>query len=374
MRILAVFGTRPEAIKMAPVIGAAKECGIDVSVCVTAQHREMLDQMLEIFQIKPDFDLDVMQENQSPLAVAARVFTSLSPVIASVHPDWLLVQGDTTSAFAAAFVGYQHRVRVGHIEAGLRTHDKWQPFPEEINRRLVTVLADLHFAPTRRAAVALAAEGVGVERIHVTGNTVVDALQAILKRPANFSDPRLKALTGRFVLLTAHRRENFGERFEQICQAAVELLRKFPDLSLVFPVHPNPRVAEMAQRLLGNETRALLVPPLNYPDFVHLLKTAALVLSDSGGVQEEAPSAGAHVLVLRDVTERPEAVESGWAELVGTSPDRIVQRAIAWLGNKAHGEGATRENPFGDGKAAVRIVQALREYAQPAAVTGTALR
>ena len=362
MRILAVFGTRPEAIKMAPVIGAAQECGIDVSVCVTAQHREMLDQMLEVFQIKPDFDLDLMQENQSPLAVAARVFNSLSPVIASVHPDWLLVQGDTTSAFAAAFVGYQHRVRVGHIEAGLRTHDKWQPFPEEINRRLVTVLADLHFAPTQRAAMALAAEGVLAGRIHVTGNTVVDALQAILKRPANFSDPRLRALTGRFVLLTAHRRESFGERFEQICQAAVELLRSFPDLILVFPVHPNPHVAEMAQRLLGGEARALLVPPLSYIEFVHLMKSAALILSDSGGVQEEAPSVGAHVLVLRDVTERPEAVEYGWAELVGTSRTRIVQRATAWLGDKTRGEADSRENPFGDGKASARILQALRGY------------
>lgn len=347
---------------MAPVISAAKECGIEVSVCVTAQHRGMLDQMLDVFQIEPDFDLDLMQENQSPLAVAARVFTSLSPVIAAVHPDWLLVQGDTTSAFAAAFVGYEHRVQVGHIEAGLRTHDKWQPFPEEINRRLVTVLADLHFAPTKRAAMALTAEGVSADRIHITGNTVVDALQVILNRPANFSDPRLRDLNGRFILLTAHRRENFGERFEQICQAAAELLRTFPDLVVVFPVHPNPRVAEMAQRLLGNETRALLVPPLNYPDFVHLMKSAALVLSDSGGVQEEAPSVGTHVLVLRDVTERPEAVESGWAELVGTSRDRIVQRATAWLGNNAHGEAASRENPFGDGKAGARIVQALREY------------
>jgi UDP-N-acetylglucosamine 2-epimerase (non-hydrolysing) len=362
MRILTVFGTRPEAIKMAPVIRTAKQAAINTSVCVTAQHRGMLDQMMEVFGITPDFDLDLMQENQSPLSVTARVLEGLAPVIVSVQPDWLLVQGDTTTAFAAAFVGYQHRVQVAHIEAGLRTSDKWQPFPEEMNRRLVTVLTDLHFAPTQRAMKALTREGVPADRICVTGNTVVDALQEILKRPANFADPRLRALTGRIVLLTAHRRENFGERLKQICLAATDLLRKFPDLTLVFPVHPNPHVTEMAYRLLGGEPRAVLTAPLAYPDFVHLMKLADLILSDSGGVQEEAPSIGTRVLVLRDVTERPEAVESGWAKLVGTSRSNILDHATAWLETETHGSLLSRENPFGDGKASGRIVRALQQF------------
>jgi UDP-N-acetylglucosamine 2-epimerase (non-hydrolysing) len=362
MRILTVFGTRPEAIKMAPVIRAAKDAGIDTSVCVTAQHRGMLDQVIEVFGITPDFDLDIMQENQSPLSVAARVLEALVPVVLSVKPSWLLVQGDTTTAFAAAFVGYQQRVRVAHIEAGLRTSDKWQPFPEEVNRRLVTVLADLHFAPTQRAMAALTAEGVPPHRICVTGNTVVDALQEILKRPASFTDSRLRALTGRIVLLTAHRRENFGERLEQVCLAAADLLRKFPDITLVFPVHPNPHVTEMAQRLLGSEARAMLTAPLAYPDFVHLMKSAALILSDSGGVQEEAPSVGTRVLVLRDVTERPEAIESGWAKLVGTSRSKILEYATAWLENERNDSPLSAENPFGDGKASARIVRVLQQF------------
>jgi UDP-N-acetylglucosamine 2-epimerase (non-hydrolysing) len=362
MRVLAVFGTRPEVIKMAPVLRAAKEAGIDAKVCVTAQHREMLDQMLEVFGIKADFDLDLMQENQSPLSVAARVFDALAPVMLSVQPDWLLVQGDTTTAFAAAFVGYQQRVGVGHIEAGLRTRDKWQPFPEEMNRRLVTAIADLHFAPTQGAADALLAQGVAAHRIFLTGNTVVDALQEILKRPATFADTRLKALTGRFVLLTAHRRENFGERLEQICLAAADLLRRFPDVSLVFPVHPNPHVTETAQRILGRQPRTILTGPLSYPDFVHLMKSAALILSDSGGVQEEAPSVGTPVLVLRDVTERPEAVESGYAEVVGTKRTKILEHATAWLEGAGQRPPVSRGNPFGDGKAGARIVSVLQQF------------
>ena len=349
---------------MAPVIRAAKAAGIDTSVCVTAQHRGMLDQMMEVFGITPDFDLDLMQDNQSPTSVAARVLEALVPVIVSVEPTWLLVQGDTTTAFAAAFVGYQHRVRVGHIEAGLRTSDKWQPFPEEMNRRLVSVLADLHLAPTQRAMDALMTEGVPAKRICVTGNTVVDALQEILKRPVNFADPRLRTVSGRVVLLTAHRRENFGERLEQICLAALDLLRKFPDITLVFPVHPNPHVMEMAHRLLGGEARAVLTAPLGYPDFVHLMKSATLILSDSGGVQEEAPSIGTRVLVLRDVTERPEAMESGWAELVGTSRSKIFEQATGWLENRNQGALLSKENPFGDGEASARIVRALQQVVE----------
>jgi len=362
MRILTVFGTRPEAIKMAPVIRSAREAGIDTCVCVTAQHRGMLDQVMEVFGLKADFDLDLMEENQSPPSVAARIFETLGPVLVSARPDWLLVQGDTTTTFAAAFVGYHHHVRVGHIEAGLRTDNKWQPFPEEMNRRLVTTLTDLHFAPTQRAANALAAEGVPLDRIRVTGNTVVDALQEILQRPPAFTDPQLRALSGRIVLLTAHRRENQGERLEQICLAAKDLLQKFPDITLVFPVHPNPNVTAIVRRLLGGQPRTVLTNPLPYPDFVHLMKSATLILSDSGGVQEEAPTLGTSVLVLRDVTERPEAAESGWAKVIGTKRSAIVEHASAWLENSRRTGPVARENPFGDGHASARIIQALRKW------------
>jgi UDP-N-acetylglucosamine 2-epimerase (non-hydrolysing) len=362
MRILAVFGTRPEVIKMAPVIRAAKGQGIDTRICATAQHRGMLDQMMKVFGLKADFDLDVMQQNQSPLSVAARVLEVLGPVIVDAQPDWLLVQGDTTTAFAATFVGYHHRVRIGHIEAGLRTDDKWRPFPEEMNRRLVTTIADLHFAPTQRAADALLAAGVAVESVRITGNTVVDALQEILQRALCFEDSRLSSLKGKIVLLTAHRRENFGEPLEQICLAATDLLHKFPEASLVFPVHPNPRVMETVQRLLGNQPRTILTGPLAYPDFVHLMKSATLILSDSGGVQEEAPSVGTRVLILREVTERPEAVESGWAKLVGTSRKNIVEQATAWLEDDGIGIPRSGQNPFGDGKASLRIVRALQQF------------
>ena len=362
MRVLTVFGTRPETIKMAPVIRAARDADIETRICVTAQHRDMLDQMMEVFGLNADFDLDLMRENQSPLSVAARVLEGLGGVIQSFRPDWLLVQGDTTTAFAAAFVGYHERVRVGHIEAGLRTSDKWRPFPEEMNRRLVSTLADLHFAPTRRAADALMAEGVSAEQICVTGNTVVDALRGILRRPASFKDARLSSIKGRMVLLTAHRRESFGEPLEQICWAACDLLERFPDVSVVFPVHPNPHVKETTQRVLGGRSRVILTGPLPYPDFVHLMKSAALILSDSGGVQEEAPSVGTRVLILREVTERPEAVESGWATLVGTSREKIVEHAAAWLENSERGIPRSRENPFGDGQASGRIVRALQQF------------
>jgi UDP-N-acetylglucosamine 2-epimerase (non-hydrolysing) len=362
MRILTVFGTRPEAIKMAPVIRSAKEAGIETCVCVTAQHRGMLDQVMEVFGLKADFDLDLMEEDQSPVSVAARICETLGPVVVSARPDWLLVQGDTTTTFAAAFVGYHHHVRVGHIEAGLRTDNKWQPFPEEMNRRLVTALADLHFAPTKRAADSLDAEGVPASRIYVTGNTVVDALQEILKRPPAFTDPQLRALSGRIVLLTAHRRENQGEGLEQICLAAKDLVQKFPDITLVFPVHANPHVTAIVQRLLGGLPRTVLTDPLPYPDFVHLMKSATLILSDSGGVQEEAPTLGTSVLVLRDVTERPEAVESGWAKVIGTKRSTIVEHASASLENNRRTHPVAGENPFGDGHASVRIIQALRKW------------
>ena len=348
---------------MAPVIRAAKQEGLETVVCLTAQHRDMLDQMLDAFDIRADYDLDIMREAQSPLLVAARICEALPKVIGATQPDWLLVQGDTTTAFAAALVGYHHRVRVGHVEAGLRSHDKWQPFPEEINRKLVACLADFHFAPTERACKDLQREGVSANRILVTGNTVVDAVLDIVDRPWKFSDTRLNSLSGEILLVTAHRRENLGARLEQICMAVCDLCQRFPEITVVFPVHRNPAVVETVNRMLEGHPKILLIDPLPYHEFVWLMKRAALILSDSGGVQEEAPSIGTRVLVLRDVTERPEAIEAGWAQLVGTSREQIVKRASIWLKSAlaARGVQSPGANPFGDGKASQRIVKALKE-------------
>ena len=359
MRILSVFGTRPEVIKLAPVIQAMKERGLEVTVCVSGQHRDMLDQMLAVFGITPDYDLDVMQENQSPLEVAARIFEQLVTVFEKAMPSWLLVQGDTTTTFAASWVSFHQHTPVAHLEAGLRTRDKFRPFPEEMNRRLTSVLSDLHFAPTQGAVENLLQEGVPPERVFLTGNTVVDALLAILSRPVVFSDPRLADLDGRLVLVTAHRRESFGQPLEQICGAVSELVNSHPDITVVFPVHQNPAVRKTAFDLLGKHPRMVLTEPLPYPEFVHIMKRADLILTDSGGIQEEAPSIGTPVLVLREITERPEALESGWAELVGTSREAIVARAGWWLEKHKNNSLPSGVNPFGDGKASQKIVELL---------------
>lgn len=358
MRILTVFGTRPEVIKLAPVIRALEERGVEVTVCVSGQHRDMLDQMLAVFSLQPDIDLDVMQENQSPLTVAARIFDQLVPVFESTRPDWLLVQGDTTTTFAAAWVSFHQRTPIAHVEAGLRTRDKFRPFPEEMNRRLTSVLADLHFAPTQGAVNHLLTEGVPADRVFLTGNTVVDALHSILRRPVNFSDPRLAHLDGRVVLVTAHRRESFGLPLEEICRAIRDLVNSDPELTVVFPVHRNPSVQKTVFDLLTNLPRTVLTEPLPYPEFVHLMKRADLILSDSGGIQEEAPSVGTPVLVMREITERPEAIEAGWAELVGTSHATILARTREWILRKRNSLPAG-SNPFGDGKASQRIVELL---------------
>ncbi len=348
---------------MAPIIRAARAAGVETHVCVTAQHRDLLDQMLRVFAITPDHDLNLMQDDQTPLEFAARVFESLPHVLRKIKPDWLLAQGDTTTAFAAAFVAFQERIRVGHVEAGLRTFDKHRPFPEEMNRRLVSALADLNFAPTARAAANLGSEGVPESRILVTGNTVVDAIRGILSAPVQFVDPRLAQLSGRILLVTAHRRENFGTPLEQICTAILALVERFTDLTVVLPVHPNPKVHAAVHARLRDRQRILLVDPLSYPEFVHLMRRAALILSDSGGVQEEAPSVGTRVLVMREITERPEAVESGWAQLVGTSTDEIVSRASTWLAGEKSAQLPGAPNPFGDGHAADKILGALTKPA-----------
>jgi len=364
LRVLAIFGTRPEAVKMAPVVRRLQSTpGVAAKVCVTAQHREMLDQVLDLFEIQPDFDLDLMQPDQALAALSAAVFSRLDPVVAEVRPDWVLVQGDTTTVMAASLLAYFHHARVGHVEAGLRTGDKWQPFPEEINRRVAGVVADLHFAPTSWARDNLLREGVPPEHIEVTGNPVIDALRSIADRPYDFADGPLAAvpLDRRILLVTAHRRENFGAPLREVFRALREIARIYAgDVHIVYPVHLNPNVHGPAHEMLGGLPNVTLTDPLDYLPMVQLMKRAVLVLTDSGGLQEEAPALGTPVLVLRRVTERPEAIEAGTARLVGTDPARIVAETRRLLDDPAaHAAMARAVNPYGDGHAAERIVAAL---------------
>jgi UDP-N-acetylglucosamine 2-epimerase (non-hydrolysing) len=370
-RVLAIFGTRPEAVKMAPVIMALKKSpGIETRVCITAQHREMLDQVLNLFEIHPDVDLNLMQPNQNLAELTAGIITHLDPVLKGEKPDWVLVQGDTTTVMAAALLCYYNHILVGHVEAGLRTHDKWQPFPEEINRRVAGVCADLHFTPTAHSRQNLLDEGVPDHDIVLTGNTVIDALNEISRRPA---PPEIRQLLDRLgicpggkelVLVTAHRRENFGQPLENICQALRSLAEAYPRrLQLVYPVHLNPNVQETVYSRLGEIPNITLLKPLDYLPLVHLMMNATLVLTDSGGIQEEATSLGKPALVLRNVTERQEGVEAGVLKLVGTDPDMIVSEARRLLEDPAAYQAmAHAKNPFGDGHASERIVQAILNY------------
>ncbi|UCC65160.1 MAG: UDP-N-acetylglucosamine 2-epimerase (non-hydrolyzing) [Anaerolineae bacterium] len=369
-KILTVIGTRPEAIKLAPVVGEL-ERWVDhfVSrVCVTAQHRQMLDQVLALFGIEPDHDLDIMALGQSLAQVVARAVEGLDQVIAEEQPDVVLVQGDTTTAFCGALAAYYHQVKVGHVEAGLRTDNKYAPFPEEINRRLVGQLADYHFAPTERAKEALISEGVAPGNVFVTGNTVIDSLLWVRERVQNewpeLPDGLAEAVEGRQVILvTGHRRESFGEGVKQICHAICEVADAFPDVVFVYPVHPNPNVHEPVHRILGGHERIHLVEPLPYELFVWLMDRATIVLTDSGGVQEEAPSLGKPVLVMREITERTEGIAAGNACLVGVRKDGIVNGLTQLL---CHPEQriamSTNRNPYGDGKAAARIVEILAQF------------
>jgi UDP-N-acetylglucosamine 2-epimerase (non-hydrolysing) len=365
LRILSVFGTRPEAVKMAPVVRQLTQtAGIESLVCVTAQHRQMLDQVLDLFQIKPDVDLNLMRENQSLAELSAAIFSGLDPVLADLQPDWVLVQGDTTTVMITALLAYYRRIRVGHVEAGLRTHDKWQPFPEEINRRVAGVTADLHFAPTAWARQNLLREGIPDEVIKVTGNPVIDALHFVSSQPMphEIQDliAKLKIEAGqRLVLVTAHRRENFGQPLEDICQALKSLATR-GDIEIVYPVHLNPNVQEPVYRLLKELPHITLLPPMDYLPLVHLMKRSFIILTDSGGIQEEAPAFGVPVLVLREVTERPEGVEAGILKLVGTDTQKIISEATRLLDDpQERASMAKAANPFGDGHAAERIVKAL---------------
>lgn len=366
MKIMAVFGTRPEAIKMAPLVKALKrEKEFATLVAVTAQHREMLDQVLSLFQIRPDFDLNLMRHRQTLTRVTAGVLEGMGTILEKERPDLVLVHGDTTTTFAAALAAFYRQIPVGHVEAGLRTGNKYSPYPEEMNRHLTGALADLHFAPTATARENLLRENVDPAHIYVTGNTVIDALLATVEQDYRFPANLARVdFSKRVLLVTAHRRENWGSPMERIFAAVRSLVERFPDVELVFPVHKNPTVRQLAYRILGEVARVHLIEPLDYQPFVNLMNRCYLVLTDSGGMQEEAPSLGKPVLVLRDTTERPEAVAAGTVRLVGTDPQKIIDAATQLLQNSAaYREMANAVNPYGDGLASRRIIQAVRYWA-----------
>ncbi|MFA5112617.1 MAG: UDP-N-acetylglucosamine 2-epimerase (non-hydrolyzing) [Desulfobaccales bacterium] len=376
-KILVIFGTRPEAIKMAPVVLRLQEsASLQVKVAVTAQHRQMLDQVLDIFAIRPDFDLDIMSPDQDLFDITSRALLGLKEVLRQEQPDLVLVHGDTTTTLVAALAAFYLKIPVGHVEAGLRTRDKHRPFPEEINRHLAGVLTDYHFAPTPWARDNLAAEGVAPERIWVTGNTVIDALKIIAERVGHeqarwenyFAQEYGLPLAGkRLILVTGHRRENFGHGFQNICWALRDVVETFPEVLVVYPVHLNPNVQRPVKEILGpvsngQDGRLALLPPLEYAPFVYLLSQSYLVLTDSGGIQEEAPALGKPVLVMRDVTERPEGVWAKTVKLVGTDRDRIFQEIKELLDNPdSYQTMAQARNPYGDGQAARRIVKVIEE-------------
>lgn len=370
--VMVVFGTRPEAIKMAPVVSALRKCaGLRTSVVVTAQHRQMLDQVLDLFGIQPDDDLDVMEPGQTLPSLFARILLGTSAAIERLSPDLVLVHGDTSTTLASALAAFYAKVPVGHVEAGLRTGDMQAPWPEEANRRLTAPLTGLHFAPTERSRGNLLAEGVADDSIQVTGNTVIDALLVVAARIRD--EPELRAsLAAQFpfldpqrklILVTGHRRENFGDGFEQMCRALADLALR-ADVQVVYPVHLNPNVQEPVKRILGAADNIVLIEPQDYLPFVYLMTRSYLILTDSGGVQEEAPSLGKPVLVMRDTTERPEAVEAGTVRLVGTNRDRIVEEAGRLLDDEeAYSAMSRAHNPYGDGLASGRIAAAIQEWA-----------
>jgi len=364
-KIICIFGTRPEAIKMAPVLKELqkKKDLFKTVVVVTAQHRQMLDQVLRLFNLQSDYDLNIMQESQTPYHVTTSSLSRLEKVINRENPDFILVQGDTTTTFAAALAAFYQKVPVGHIEAGLRSYDRFNPYPEEVNRLLTDALCDLHFAPTPTAKRNLLKENIKKESIFVTGNTVIDALYLALKKPHRFRNSVLKRIDfnkKRIILLTAHRRENWGIPLENICLSIKKLIHKYDDLEIVYPVHLNPKVKNVVYKILKNFPRIHLIKPLDYLDFINLMNKCFLVLTDSGGLQEEAPSLGKPVLVLREVTERTEGVKAGTVRIVGLSKERILKETCKLLDNKrVYNRMATAVNPYGDGKASQRIVSAL---------------
>ncbi len=373
MRILSVMGTRPEAIKMAPLaIALAEDPRFDARVCVTAQHREMLDQVLDLFEIKPEYDLDIMKPGQSLSDVTTAILTGMQNVFAEFKPDIVLVHGDTATTISTTLAAFYQQIPVAHVEAGLRTGNLYSPWPEEANRKMTGVLAEIHFAPTSTSEANLLAEGVDATKIHVTGNTVIDALLEVVEKVSSRDDLQQQFQkqfeflgdSNRMVLVTGHRRENFGDGFENICQSLLQIAKTFPDVNVVYPVHLNPNVREPVNRLLRDVSNVHLIEPLDYLPFVYLMSKATIILTDSGGIQEEAPSLGKPVLVMRDTTERPEAVDAGTVKLVGTDPDNIERNIIELLTNDvAYHSMSQAHNPYGDGKASQRIIRALADYA-----------
>jgi UDP-N-acetylglucosamine 2-epimerase (non-hydrolysing) len=370
-KIMIIFGTRPEAIKMAPLILKLRESSkFEVSVCVTAQHRQMLDQVLKLFDIKPDFDLDIMTDSQDLFDVTSRALMGLRDVLNEVKPDLVLVQGDTTTTMAASLSAFYMRIPVGHVEAGLRTNDKYAPFPEEINRTLTGVLADIHFAPTETSRQNLLKEGILPDRIFVTGNTVIDALFLVvsklsdnrgLQRELSLKFPFLSE-KDKLLFVTGHRRENFGEGIANICYSLIDISRKFSDLKIVYPAHMNPNVLTPLNEIIGQSgcENIHIIEPVDYLEAVYLMQRSCLILTDSGGIQEEAPSLGKPVLVMREVTERPEAVKAGTVRLVGTNRDKIVQAVSLLMENsKEYKKMSMAHNPYGDGTASQRICEIL---------------
>ncbi len=372
MKVMVVFGTRPEAIKMAPLVKALQAApGLQTVVCVTAQHRQMLDQVLRLFEITPEHDLDVMKPGQDLYDITSNILLGLRPVLAAERPDWVLVHGDTTTTLATTLAAYYARIPVAHIEAGLRTGDKYAPFPEEMNRKITGAVADLHFAPTAASQANLLAEGVPAAAIHVTGNTVIDALLAVVEK-LKTSAALQTELAQRFgfldaskklILVTGHRRENFGEGFQNICHALADVAERHPDVEILYPVHLNPNVRQPVNDILAARglSNVHLIEPVDYLPFVYLMNRSHLIITDSGGVQEEAPSLGKPVLVMRETTERPEAVAAGTVKLVGTSRDEIVRQCERLLTDSdAYLAMSRAHNPYGDGQAVARIVNTLQ--------------
>lgn len=365
IKVMTVFGTRPEAIKMAPVVLELSKYPeyIQPIVAVTAQHREMLDQVLNLFNIVPNYDLDIMAKGQTLFDITCRAMQGLNEVLATEKPDIVLVHGDTTTTFAGALAAFYHQTTVGHVEAGLRTHDKYSPYPEEMNRKLTGSLTDLHFAPTLTAQNNLLTEATPAKATFVTGNTVIDALLATVNQEYVFADEMLSNIDytkKRIILVTTHRRENIGEPMRHVYQALRQLVTEFEDVEIVFPVHRNPLVREVVESELGGIERVRLIDPLEYEPFANLLARSYLVLTDSGGVQEEAPALGKPVLVLRDTTERPEAIEAGTVKLIGTDKDRVYEEARLLLADQSeYNRMANACNPYGDGQAARRIVETI---------------
>ena len=363
LKVMTIFGTRPEAIKMAPVVLELLKFPekIETTVTVTAQHREMLDQVLNLFNIKPNFDLNIMAQGQTLFDITSRALLGLNDVLSKVKPNIVLVHGDTTTTFAGALAAYYHQIAVGHVEAGLRTKNKYSPYPEEMNRKLTGALTDFHFAPTNTAKNNLLAEGVDAAKIFVTGNTVIDALYKTVRADFKFTG-ELAKFNRTFILVTTHRRENLGEPLRNVYKALKKLIEEFPDVEIIFPVHKNPKVREVVNEELGNLAQVHLIEPLDYEPFANLMNRATLILTDSGGIQEEAPSLGKPVLVLRDTTERPEALDAGTVKLIGTDMEKVYGAAKLLLTDSAEYEKmASAKNPYGDGHAAERIVKILLE-------------